>query len=138
MSLQTRLHLLHSDPIHVLTTSTSKFPQSHHLDSRSTFLLTRSKETYYSEDNLYFLARSTKSCTWRVLCWRAQPGFEPGTSRTRSANHTPRPLSQAEREAPQFVSARTGPSCAGSSRAETLTCNRVCDTRNTPGLISPK
>ena len=35
----------------------------------------------------------SKSCTWRVLCWRAQPGFEPGTSRTRSANHTPRPTS---------------------------------------------
>ena len=35
-----------------------------------------------------------KSCTWRVLCWRAQPGFEPGTSRTRSENHTTRPSSQ--------------------------------------------
>ena len=34
----------------------------------------------------------------RVKCKsRARPGFEPGTSRIRSANHTPRPTSHAYR-----------------------------------------
>ena len=54
---------------------------------------------YIDSRNIFSLSRNIKSCTWRVLCWRAQPGFEPGTSRTRSANHTPRPLSQAEETA---------------------------------------
>ncbi|KAL1265158.1 hypothetical protein QQF64_003185 [Cirrhinus molitorella] len=35
---------------------------------------------------------------------RARPGFEPGTSRTRSENHTPRPTSHPETE--HFVSSR--------------------------------
>ena len=41
-----------------------------------------------------------KSCNWRVLCWRAQPGFDPGTSRTRSETHTPITLSRADKLGP--------------------------------------
>ncbi len=50
----------------------------------SAFVLVRYYCTYVQDENWVIGKKFT----------RAQPGFEPGTSRTRSANHTPRPLSQ--------------------------------------------
>ena len=34
-----------------------------------------------------------KEVIWNIVQNRARPGFEPGTSRTQSENHTPRPTS---------------------------------------------
>lgn len=45
------------------------------------------KPTYAIVDKQH-IAAITRNKSW------AKPGFEPGTSRTRSENHTPRPLGQ--------------------------------------------
>ena len=43
-----------------------------------------------------FVSCVGKSLPYRAVKLRARPGFEPGTSRTRSENHTPRPTSHSE------------------------------------------
>ncbi|KAK9882326.1 hypothetical protein WA026_020446, partial [Henosepilachna vigintioctopunctata] len=43
-----------------------------------------------NQRKMHFLELMSGEKVW------ARPGFEPGTSRTLSGNHTPRPTSQAE------------------------------------------
>ena len=52
--------------------------------------------------------RSLRVETHKVLLRRARPGFGPGTSRTRSENHTPRPTSP-ERAAGLSLNQSVGP-----------------------------
>ena len=55
----------------------------------------------------------TPVCPVTTKSVRARPGIEPGTSRTRSANHTPRPTSRCSRILEKIVFWNSGPCGTG-------------------------
>ncbi len=62
---------------------------------------------FFSAKTLIFSSRISHDCVTKEIAEvnfseqnRARPGFEPGTSRTLSANHTPRPTSHCHNAQP--------------------------------------